>query len=151
MFKNCLMSKGGLLLGAFLLGSLPFSGALAREEQEGASNKQIRIAAQHARYAAQADGASGVHRHLQHTINCLVGKSGEGFDVSAGNPCHGKGNGALQDFQGDSATLRLLQQAHDLASTGVEVESHATSHWVAQAVAALLMEAEEVSSGEKQR
>lgn len=151
MFKNCLMSKGGLLLGAFLLGSLPFNGALAAEEQGEEASKQIKIAAQHARYAAQADGASGVHQHLQHTINCLVGKTGEGFDASAGNPCHGKGNGALQDFQGDSATLRLLQQAHDLASTGVEVESHSTSHWVAQAVAALLIQAEEGNSGEGQR
>ncbi len=44
-------------------------------------------AAQHAGFAAGSGDLAGVRRHLYHTLNCLVGPDGEGFDESAGNPC----------------------------------------------------------------
>jgi hypothetical protein len=50
----------------------------------------IAQAAQHAGLAvASADSGdfAGVRRHLHHSLNCLVGPEGEGFDQSAGNPC----------------------------------------------------------------
>jgi hypothetical protein len=44
-------------------------------------------AATHAGLAANQDAIGGVRTHLHHTLNCLVGPEGEGFDDSVGNPC----------------------------------------------------------------
>ena len=39
----------------------------------------------------------GVQAHLHHTLNCLVGPGGDGFDAKQMNPCAQAGNGAIPD------------------------------------------------------
>lgn len=56
----------------------------------------IATAAQHAGLAANSGDIAGVHRHLHHTLNCLVGPEGDGFDQSAGNPCQAAGGAIPQ-------------------------------------------------------
>jgi hypothetical protein len=58
---------------------------------------EVSTASQHAGMAAGSADIKMVHMHLHHVVNCLVGPSGPGFDKAAGNPCDGKGNGAIAD------------------------------------------------------
>lgn len=51
----------------------------------------VTVAAQHAGLAAGGGDIAGVHRHLHHALNCLVGADGVGFDAAAGNPCAAAG------------------------------------------------------------
>jgi hypothetical protein len=86
--------------------------ALADEAQE------VATAGQHAGMAAGSADIKMVHMHLQHVVNCIVGPSGEGFDKAAGNPCDGKGNGAMMDG-GDKAKLAgaVAKAKEGIAST----------------------------------
>ena len=72
--------------------------------------QEIRTATTHAGLAAKAADAAGVKQHLHHTVNCLVGPQGQGFDQSAGNPCNGQGAGAIPDTA-DAATKAKLTAA----------------------------------------
>ncbi len=65
---------------------------------------RVATAGQHAGMAAGSADLKMVHMHLQHVVNCIVGPPGAGFDKAAGNPCDGKGNGALADG-GDKTKL----------------------------------------------
>lgn len=68
----------------------------------------VMTAAQHAGLAANAGEIDMVHRHLHHTLNCLVGPDGEGFDQSAGNPCQQAGGAIPQT--GDAAMHTKLME-----------------------------------------
>lgn len=68
----------------------------------------IATAAQHAGLAAAADDLAGATRHLHHTLNCLVGPDGAGFDAGAGNPCNDAG-GAIPQTS-DAATRGTLEE-----------------------------------------
>lgn len=82
------------------------------------SAAEIATAGQHAGMAAGSADLKMVHMHLQHVVNCIVGPSGQGFDKAAGNPCDGKGNGALADG-GDKAKLDgALAKAKDGIANG---------------------------------
>ncbi len=59
--------------------------------------QEINTAAAHAGMAAGADTAKTLHFHIQHTINCLEGKTGADFNAGPGNPCDEQGNGAIPD------------------------------------------------------
>ena len=61
------------------------------------SSQEIGTAAAHAGMAAGADSFKTVHFHMQHTLNCLEGKTGADFNAGPGNPCDDMGNGAIQD------------------------------------------------------
>ena len=93
-----------LFIGALAAAALLPMAALADGPQE------IRTATQHAGLAAGAGEAAAVKMHLHHTVNCLVGPMGQGFDASAGNPCNGQGAGAIADTA-DAATKTKLQAA----------------------------------------
>jgi hypothetical protein len=83
------MSKHLAVFGAFAaLLALP---AFADSVQE------INTAAAHAGMAAAADTPKTLHFHIQHTINCLEGKTGADFNAAPGNPCDDLGNGAIPD------------------------------------------------------
>jgi hypothetical protein len=58
---------------------------------------EIALAAQHAGLAAQSGDIKLVHTHLHHTLNCLVGPGGPGFDAHEMNPCVNAGHGAIPD------------------------------------------------------
>ncbi len=98
--------------------------ALADEHSE------IANAATHAGLAAQAADIGGVHTHLHHTLNCLVGPKGAGFDAKELNPCANAGNGAIPDAT-DAASKTALEAAADKARTGIAATDLATAKKVA--------------------
>ena len=59
--------------------------------------QEVNTAAAHAGMAAAADTTKTLHFHIQHTLNCLEGKTGPDFNAGPGNPCDEQGNGAIPD------------------------------------------------------
>lgn len=118
-YRLVLISFTASILLAF---ALPSTAASA-----GASS-QLATAAAHAKMAAQSAGLDGVQMHLHHVVNCLVGPDGEAFDASAGNPCKGKGNGALNDMGDDMGDAMADQKAEaqsalDAAMAGLSADA----------------------------
>ena len=81
-------------------------------------SKEVATAAEHAGYAAEATLLTTTQAHLHHTVNCLVGPKGKGFDAKELNPCKGLGNGAIPDST-DAAKKKLLEQALASADAGL--------------------------------
>ena len=69
---------------------------------------EINNAAQHAGLAAQAGNINGVHTHMHHALNCLVGPKGDGFDAKQMNPCAQSGNGAIPDEMDTAKKAKLM-------------------------------------------
>lgn len=120
------------LTTAFTLAALAATAAPALAADAA---QPISTAAQHAGYAAGADDIKGIHTHLQHVLNCLVGPDGEGFDDSAADPC--KGQSAMAAASMDSQTMKL-ENAADLARTGLEIEAPEPAKHVALAIQTVL-------------
>jgi hypothetical protein len=85
------------------------------------SAPEIKAAATHAGFASQADNIKGVHTHLHHTLNCLVGPKGDGFDSNEMNPCANMGNGAIPDNANDNM-MEVLDDAVDKTNSGLETD-----------------------------
>jgi hypothetical protein len=98
---------------------------------------EIATAMDHAGYAAAAKDIAGVHMHLHHVVNCIVGPKGTGFDASQVNPCAGRGNGAIPDAT-DAAMKTSLQAAADEASKGIAEANLATAQADAKSTSAML-------------
>ena len=64
--------------------------------------------------------------HLHHTVNCLVGPKGHGFDAKEANPCQKLGRGAIPDTT-DSATKVKLTAALAKAQTGLKSDDLAAT------------------------
>ena len=79
---------------------------------------QARTAAAHAGMAIGAPNIAGVHLHLHHVLNCLVGPGGAGFDANVLDPCKGMGTGAIRDAAGNPAAEALLHKAAAEAMRG---------------------------------
>ena len=79
---------------------------------------QLAIAQNHAGLAGKATAIDGVHMHLHHALNCLVGPGGAGFDTGNANPCAKAGNGAIPDST-DAAQKAKLQTAVASAQAGI--------------------------------
>ena len=77
------------------------------------SVQEINTAAAHAGMAAGADTSKTLHFHIQHTINCLEGKTGADFNAGPGNPCADMGNGAIPDST--PAAQKSLKEAVEKA------------------------------------
>ncbi len=133
-----------IFAGLSLVSALP---ALAATEST--AHKEIRTAAQHAEFAAKAKNADGVHLHLHHVINCLVGPNGDGFDIAAGDPCAKMGKGAMPDASGSQATEGLLDQSLSLARIGLRTEDYRSTQAVAVAARDLLELAEKQDAGQR--
>ncbi len=69
--------------------------------------QEVATAATHAGFAAQAATIEQSHMHLHHTINCLVGPKGRGFDTKEANPCQKLGDGAIPDTMDATAKAKL--------------------------------------------
>ena len=105
-------------LAAAMFVTLPLS-AMAAD-----GNKEVATAAEHAGLSSQADTLAKAQLHLHHSINCLVGPDGEGFDAQYGNPCSEMGQGALNDVQNMSAERgHRIEDALTLALTGVSLNT----------------------------
>ena len=72
----------------------------------------------HADLAAKATDLAGITMHLHHTLNCLVGPNGNGFDAKQINPCANAGAGAIPDAK-SAATKKSLGAAADEARAGI--------------------------------
>jgi hypothetical protein len=69
--------------------------------------QEVATAATHAGFAAQAATIDQAHMHLHHTVNCLVGPKGQGFDPNEANPCQKLGDGAIPDTADATAKAKL--------------------------------------------
>lgn len=100
-------------------------------------NAEIANAGMHAGLAAQASDITVVHTHLHHTVNCLVGPGGAGFDAKELNPCANTGSGAIPDST-SASTKQALQAALEKANSGLADDDMAAAHRDASATAAML-------------
>jgi hypothetical protein len=98
---------------------------------------EIATAATHATLASQATAIDGVQMHLHHTLNCLVGAGGTGFDAKQINPCAGSGSGAIPDMT-DAAKKKALETAADSARAGLATTDLGTAQKAATTTAAEL-------------
>ena len=105
------LSRTVIVTGLFA--ALPAAAEAADPAQEAAT------AGVHAGLAAQGAGIEQVHMHLHHTVNCLVGPKGQGFDAKEANPCQGLGNGAIPDTT-DAAMKGKLTAALAKAQAGLK-------------------------------
>jgi hypothetical protein len=118
-------------LAAAVLALVPLSAEAADVHGE------IVTAATHAGLAAGAADLDTVHMHLHHTLNCLVGPGGTGFDAKQMNPCANSGGGAIPDSS-DAGKKTALQNAANEASTGIAETNLAKAQKDASDTAALL-------------
>jgi len=102
--------------------------------------KEVSTAANHAGLAAAAKDMAGVQMHLHHTINCLVGTKGEGFDTGVANPCKDQGNGAIPDTK-DGAKAASLRQALAKVNAGLKETDMAAAQQDATAAQDLIKKA----------
>ena len=99
------------------LATLPLA-ALASSD----ASQEITTAATHASMSSKADSLKMAHAHLHHTLNCLVGPNGRGYDSKAENPCKDMGNGAIPDTT-DEAKKKSLEHAAAQARAALRSES----------------------------
>jgi hypothetical protein len=124
------MLKTSVLCGAaILLAVLPASAADLKGEIVNAET--------HAGLAAQATSIDGVHMHLHHALNCLVGPGGAGFDAAQMNPCANSGNGVIPD-SADAAKKKSFEAAAAKAKAGIAQSNLADAQKTASDVEALL-------------
>ncbi|HLY05168.1 MAG TPA: hypothetical protein VKR31_05420 [Rhizomicrobium sp.] len=121
---------------AVIIGSIGVL-AFASPAPAGDASGEITNAAMHAGLAAQASDIAGVHTHLHHTVNCLVGPGGAGFDAKELNPCANTGGGAIPDTA-DAATKQKLQDALAKANSGIAATDFASAQKDAAATEAAL-------------
>ena len=108
---------------AFATGTHPvgFQGASFGDPAEAlakSAHSEIVLAEQHAGLAAESKGVALVHTHLHHTLNCLVGPGGSGFDAQEINPCANVGHGAIPDSV--AAKQPSLEAAAAEARAGID-------------------------------
>jgi hypothetical protein len=103
-------------------------------------HSQIVLAEQHAGLAAESTDVVLVHTHLHHTLNCLVGPGGPGFDAREMNPCANAGHGAIPD--GGALKKLSLQAAAAEARKGIIEPDLAKAQADAAATAQMLNKAE---------
>jgi len=101
------------------------------------AHSQIVNAAEHAGYAAEAADIAGVHAHLHHALNCLVGPGGNGFDAKEINPCAHSGNGIIPDTT-DSTKKASFEAAAAKARAGIADGNLAAAKKTAADLAAAL-------------
>jgi hypothetical protein len=102
--------------------------------------KEVETAAKHAGLAAGSKDLKTAQMHLHHTINCIVGPQGNGFDASRGNPCKDLGSGAIPDTQ-DAAKKKSLRQALTKANAGLKLSDLAAAQNDAQEAQGLIQKA----------
>ena len=107
--RKTILAAGFALTAGGLVLATPASAADAAKSAE--------TAAQHAGFAQNTSSIKGVHMHLHHALNCLVGEKGAGFDANELNPCKATG-GAIPNTS-DAAKKAVLEKAADKARAGI--------------------------------
>jgi hypothetical protein len=98
---------------------------------------QLAVAQTHAGLAAKAAAVDGVHMHLHHALNCLVGPGGAGFDAGQANPCAKAGNGALPEAT-DAGQKAKIEAAATKISAGIAATDLAAAQTAATEAAAAI-------------
>lgn len=98
---------------------------------------QLTVAQTHAGLAAKAAAVDGVHMHLHHALNCLVGPGGMGFDAGQANPCAKAGSGALPEAT-DAGQKAKIQAAATKISAGIAATDLAAAQAAATDAAAAI-------------
>ena len=111
--------------------------ALAPAAAYANAASEVVTAETHATLAVQASDLAGVHMHLHHVVNCLVGPSGAGFDSKELNPCANAGNGAIPDTA-DAGQKKKLSDAVTKAESGISATQLAAAQKAASDTAAML-------------
>jgi hypothetical protein len=124
------------VLGAVIMAVPP---VLQRAFADAAS--EVVNAQTHAGLAAASTKIEGVHIHLHHTLNCLVGPAGQGFDAKQMNPCAQAGSGAIPDTTG-AAKKEALEAAAAKVREGIAATDFATAQKAAGEAAKMLKAAE---------
>jgi hypothetical protein len=101
------------------------------------AHSQVVTASMHAGLAAGASDIDTVHTHLHHTLNCLVGPGGAGFDAKQINPCSQAGKGAIPD-EANAAKKAALEKAATAAEAGIAEKDLAAAKKDAADVQAML-------------
>lgn len=96
------------------------------------AQKEIATAKIHATVASKINALTGVHLHLHHVVNCLVGPHGAGYSAKAealsAYHCNDLGNGAIADSRADPQVHRLAETALREAQAGIHSKTMATAH-----------------------
>ena len=117
--------------------ALGFALLAAPASAEPQPAKEIEAAAKHAGFAAGSGDIDGVHTHLHHAVNCLVGPEGEGFATKEMNPCKALGNGAIPDTN-ETVKKSSLEAALERANAGLAADDLADAKAEAIKTQALL-------------
>jgi hypothetical protein len=128
--KRSLLSSTALL-GAVLLSSAALAHA-------GDAAKELATAGTHAQLSAASQSKEVATMHLHHTINCLVGPHGRGFDAAAGDPCKAMGNGALMDSPKKSDLHAKALRALMAARRGIAAKDLSAMHKAASEVTTIV-------------
>jgi len=102
------------------------------------ARQEVATAHAHALMAQNAKTLKQTKQHLQHVLNCLEGRSGANYDADAGNPCKGKGQGAIPDSTSNPAMQTRLKSAVTQAQQGLQADDLQQAHTIASKVAGLL-------------
>ena len=127
------MKTHKLLIGAALAGLLLAPAPVLAADLPG----EISMAWIHVDLAARANDIHVVQYHLHHTLNCLVGPGGAGFDAKSLNPCADLGHGVIPDSS-DAAKKAKFEAAAASARLGLAASDLATAQKNAQDAAAIL-------------
>ncbi|MDN5874674.1 MAG: hypothetical protein L0H29_09885 [Sinobacteraceae bacterium] len=104
--------------------TVPTSATTARQ---GVSNAKI-----HASVAARIDTLSGVHLHLHHVLNCLVGPHGKLYSAKAealsAYHCDQIPDGAADDPHASAKVRKLANAAVHEALAGIHAENVQAGH-----------------------
>ena len=111
--------------------------ALAPAAAYADAASEIVTAQTHADLAVHAADLAGVHMHLHHTVNCLVGPGGTGFDAKELNPCANAGNGAIPDST-SAGQKKMLAEAVAKAESGIAATQLSAAQKAAGDTAAML-------------
>ena len=107
-----------------LAGLLTLIAGAAAQAEDGTTSpvaQEIAMAANHAGLAAMSPDLKTLRMHLHHTLNCLAGPNGMGYDASQANPCQGLGMGALMDTSPEAKGF--IQAAAAKADTALKTDN----------------------------
>jgi len=128
-------AKTAALNPTWFLGALALAALLPLKAQADAHG-EIVTAMTHADLASKATDIAGVHMHLHHTLNCLAGPGGTGYDATQMNPCANAGKGAIPDAT--TANKKALEDAAKMAASGIAESDLAKAQADASGTAAAL-------------
>jgi hypothetical protein len=135
-----LVKMGETRMRKFVVAGLALA-ALAAPAAFADAHSEVVQAETHAGLAAKADTLDGVHQHLHHALNCVVGPKGTGYDAKEMNPCANAGNGAMPDTT-DAAKKKSLQAAADELTAAIAMTDEAKAKAGATKAATMLKAAE---------